>query len=110
MDAIMPGMTPGEEIDVVVSIDMSGSISNKQAQQFLGEIGGMMDAFDGYKVHVFCFDTDTYNPQDFSSENMETIEEAYKKEKKTVRDLNEIIFHLRMEIKRLHEILNESKH
>jgi hypothetical protein len=42
--------------------------------------------------------------------NMETIEEAYKKEKKTVRDLNEIIFHLRMEIKRLHEILNESKH
>jgi predicted metal-dependent peptidase len=75
MDAIMPGMTPGEEIDVVVSIDMSGSISNKQAQQFLGEIAGMMDAFDGYKVHVFCFDTDTYNPQDFSSENMESIEE-----------------------------------
>ena len=75
MDAIMPGMTPGEEIDVVVSIDMSGSISNKQAQQFLGEIGGMMDSFDGYKVHVFCFDTDTYNPQDFSSENMETIPE-----------------------------------
>jgi len=73
-DAIMPGMTPGEEIDVVVSLDMSGSISNKQAQAFLGEIAGMMDAFDGYKVHVFCFDTDTYNPQDFSSENMESIE------------------------------------
>jgi len=75
MDAIMPGMNPGEEIDVVVSIDMSGSISNKQAQQFLGEIGGMMDSFDGYKVHVFCFDTDTYNPKDFSSENMDLIEE-----------------------------------
>lgn len=74
MDAIMPGMTPGEEIDVVVTLDMSGSISNKQAQAFLGEIGGMMDSFDGYKVHVFCFDTDTYNPQDFSSENMESIE------------------------------------
>jgi predicted metal-dependent peptidase len=73
-DAIMPGMTPGEEIDVVVSIDMSGSISNKQAQAFLGEIGGMMSSFDGYKVHVFCFDTDTYNPQDFSSENMDLIE------------------------------------
>jgi len=75
MDAIMPGMTPGEEIDVVVSIDMSGSISNKQAQQFLGEIGGMMDSFDGYKVHVFCFDTETYNPKDFSSENMDIIDE-----------------------------------
>jgi hypothetical protein len=74
-DAIMPGMTPGEEIDVVVSIDMSGSISNKQAQAFLGEIGGMMNSFDGYKVHVFCFDTDTYNPKDFDNENMESIEE-----------------------------------
>ena len=73
-DAIMPGMTPGEEIDVVVSIDMSGSISNKQAQAFLGEIGGMMSSFDGYKVHVFCFDTETYNPKDFSSENMDSIE------------------------------------
>ena len=75
MDAIMPGMTPGEEIDVVVSLDMSGSISNKQAQAFLGEIGGMMDSFDGYKVHVFCFDTDTYNPQDFHSDNMDNISE-----------------------------------
>jgi predicted metal-dependent peptidase len=74
MDAIMPGMTPGEEIDVVVAIDMSGSISNHQAQAFLGEIGGMMDSFDGYKVHVFCFDTETYNPQDFTSENMDSID------------------------------------
>ena len=74
MDAIMPGMTPGEEIDVVVAIDMSGSISNTQAQAFLGEIAGMMDAFDGYKVHVFCFDTEIYNPQDFTSENLDTID------------------------------------
>lgn len=75
MDAIMPGMNPGEEIDVVIAIDMSGSISNSQAQAFLGEIGGMMDSFDGYKVHVFCFDTETYNPKDFSSENMDLIDE-----------------------------------
>lgn len=74
MDAIMPGMTPGEEIDVVVSLDMSGSISDKQAQAFLGEIAGMMDAFDGYRMHVFCFDTETYNPQDFTSENLDTID------------------------------------
>jgi predicted metal-dependent peptidase len=74
MDAIMPGMNPGEEIDVVVAIDMSGSISGKQAQAFLGEIAGMMDAFDGYKVHVFCFDTEIYNPANFTSENMDTID------------------------------------
>jgi len=74
MDAILPGQTPGEEIDVVVALDMSGSISNQQAQAFLGEVAGMMDAFDGYKVHIFCFDTAIYNPQNFSSENLDTID------------------------------------
>jgi hypothetical protein len=41
---------------------------------------------------------------------METIEEAYKKKREEVKDLNEIIYHLRMEIKRLQEIITESKH
>ena len=75
MDAVMPGMTPGEEIDVTIAIDMSGSISTKQGQAFLAEVAGMMDAFDGYKLHVFCFDTEVYNPQDFTSENMDTVDE-----------------------------------
>jgi predicted metal-dependent peptidase len=74
MDAIMPGMTPGEEIEVTVALDMSGSISNKQAMLFLTEIGGMMSAFSGYKIHVVCFDTQIYNPQDFNSENVDTID------------------------------------
>ena len=74
MDAVMPGMTPGEEIDVTIAIDMSGSISDSQAQQFLGEISGMMSSFDGYKLHVFCFDTSIYNPVDFTSENLDIID------------------------------------
>lgn len=75
MDAVMPGLTPGEEIDVDVAIDMSGSISKEQAQQFLGEIAGMIDQFDGYKLHVLSFDTEVYNPQSFSSDNMDSITE-----------------------------------
>lgn len=75
MDAVMPGMNPGEEIDVFVMIDMSGSISNKQGMQFLSEVAGMMEAFDGYRLKVACFDTRVYNMQDFTSENMENIEE-----------------------------------
>jgi predicted metal-dependent peptidase len=73
MDAIMPGMTPGEEIDVVVAVDMSGSISSKQAQAFLGEVGGMMNSFDGYRVRVISFDTQVYNDQQFTSEDMDDI-------------------------------------
>jgi predicted metal-dependent peptidase len=75
MDAIMPGTNPGEEIDVDIYIDLSGSISHKQGMEFLSEVMGMMDMFDGYVVHVSCFDTSVYNTQEFTSENMDTVEE-----------------------------------
>jgi predicted metal-dependent peptidase len=74
MDAIMPAMTPGEEIDVDVFIDLSGSISDAQGKAFLSEVAGMMSAFDGYRINVACFDTEVYNPQTFTSENLDTIE------------------------------------
>lgn len=74
LDAIMPGTTPGEEVDLAVAIDMSGSISNEQARLFLSEVKGIMEAFTSYRIHVFCFDTDIYNPQNFNSENLDTIE------------------------------------
>lgn len=75
MDAIMPSMTPGEEIDVSIALDMSGSISTKQAGQFISEVAGMMELFDGYRIHIFCFDTDAYAPADFTSDNMDSIDE-----------------------------------
>jgi predicted metal-dependent peptidase len=75
MDAVMPGMNPGEEIDVVVMIDMSGSISNKQGMEFLSEVAGMMEAFDGFRIRVACFDTKVYNLQEFTSENLDTVDE-----------------------------------
>ena len=75
MDAVMPGMTPGEEIDVDVFIDMSGSISNKQAKAFLSEVAGMMEAFDGYRINIACFDTEVYNPRTYTSENLDTVDE-----------------------------------
>ena len=74
MDAIMPGMTPGEEIDVTIMLDMSGSISNAQGKAFISEVAGMMSAFDGYKINIACFDTEVYNYQTFTSENMDSIE------------------------------------
>ena len=74
MDAIMPGMNPGEEVDLAVAIDMSGSISTKQAAQFLGEIRGIMEAFTSFRIHVFCFDTEIYNPQNFTSDNLDSID------------------------------------
>lgn len=75
VDAIMPGMIPGEEIDIAVALDMSGSIGDKQAADFLAEIKGIMQSFTGYKIHVFCFDTNAYGQQDFNSDNLDTIDD-----------------------------------
>jgi len=75
MDAIMPAMTPGEEIDVDVFIDLSGSISNDQGKAFISEVTGMMSAFDGYRINIACFDTEVYNPQTFTSENLDSVED-----------------------------------
>lgn len=75
MDAIMPGMIPGEEIDIAVAIDVSGSISERDAAVFLGEIRGIMESFTTYKIHVFSFDTEVWNPQDFNSDNLDNIED-----------------------------------
>jgi len=39
----------------------------------LSEIQGIMETFDSYRIHVFCFDTETYNPQQYNSENLDSI-------------------------------------
>jgi predicted metal-dependent peptidase len=74
MDAILPGTKPGEQIDVCIAIDMSGSIGTEDSKAFLSEIKGIMDSYDEYKITVWCFDTDIYNMQVFNSDNMDSIE------------------------------------
>jgi len=72
-EAIIPGMAPGEEVDIVVAMDMSGSISHDTARDFLSEVQGIMDAFTSFKIHVFTFDTEVYNPQTYTSDNLDEI-------------------------------------
>jgi predicted metal-dependent peptidase len=73
VDAVMPGMKTTDAIDIAVAIDTSGSISDKQARDFLTEIKGIMESFDSYRIHVFTFDTQCYNPQQYDSDNLEDI-------------------------------------
>ena len=67
--AILPGMNFDETIDICIGIDMSGSIGNDQAQDFLGEVKGIMDEYKEYNIKLWCFDTKVYNEQDFSSDS-----------------------------------------
>ncbi len=73
VDAVLPSQTPGEEIDITIAIDTSGSIGNDELKVFLSEIQGIMDSFSGYKIHVFCFDTGVHCPANYNSENLDSI-------------------------------------
>jgi len=75
MDAIMPGMKPEEMIDVAIAIDTSGSIDGNMLKDFLCEVQGIMEQFAAYKIHLFTYDTDVHNPQQYDSENLEDISE-----------------------------------
>ena len=73
MDAVMPGMKPDPMIDIAVSIDASGSMADRMLKDFLGEVGGIMEQFPNYRIHVLSFDTQVYNPRQFDSENLDDI-------------------------------------
>ena len=73
MDAIMPGMKNDELIDIAIGIDASGSIDERMLRDFLAETQGIMDQFQSYKIHIFTFDTQVYNPAQYNSDNLDAI-------------------------------------
>tara|TARA_B100001287_G_scaffold89254_1_gene74783 strand:- start:1638 stop:2906 length:1269 start_codon:yes stop_codon:yes gene_type:complete len=64
---VLPGMNFDQQIDCAIAFDMSGSIGNDQAKDFLSEVKGIMDEFKEYNVKLWCFDTAVYNEKDYSS-------------------------------------------
>jgi len=73
MDAVMPGMKPDEMIDIALAIDASGSMDEGMLKDILSEVQGIMDSFPVYKIHVISFDTQVYNPQQYDSDNLDSI-------------------------------------
>jgi predicted metal-dependent peptidase len=71
MSAILPGTNYDETIDICVAIDMSGSIGDEQAKDFLSEIKGIMEEYKEFKIKLWCFDTSIYNEADFDGYNMD---------------------------------------
>jgi len=71
--AILPGMMNEETIDVSVAIDMSGSISDKMAKDFLSEVKGIMDEYKDFKLDLWCFDTAVYNYAKFTGDTADEI-------------------------------------
>jgi predicted metal-dependent peptidase len=71
--AVLPGLMNQETIDVCAAIDMSGSISDKQAKDFISEVKGIMDEYGDFNLKLWCFDTEVYNFKEFSGDNSDEI-------------------------------------
>ena len=73
MDAGMylPGMDYENTIDIALALDMSGSILDEMAREMLSEVKGIMEQYNGFRIHLFCFDTEVHNPQVFTEHNMD---------------------------------------
>jgi len=71
--AVLPALMNEETIDVSIAIDMSGSISDVQAKDFLSEVKGIMEEYKDFKMDLWCFDTAVYNYAKFTGDNMDDI-------------------------------------
>ena len=71
--AILPGQNFDEQIDCCIALDMSGSIGDVQAKDFLGEVKGIMEQFKDYNIKIWCFDTKVYNEQEFTADGGEDL-------------------------------------
>lgn len=73
MGAILPGMTPGEDVEVAIAIDTSGSISMNMLRDFVSEVQGIMDQYESYKIRIWQFDTRVYGYEEFTHDDGKDI-------------------------------------
>ena len=71
--AVLPGMMNDETIDVCIGLDMSGSIGDAQAKDFISEVKGLMEEYVDYNIKLWCFDTEVYNLATFTADNGEDL-------------------------------------
>jgi len=69
----MPTLKKDDTIDIQIAIDMSGSISDSMAKDFLSETYGIMQLYNDFKIGIVCFDTATYNYKEFTKDNEDEL-------------------------------------
>lgn len=58
----------GEEVDVVVCVDTSGSISDDELNLFLSEINGILGSYPHIRCQLFFADWDLYGPYELAKD------------------------------------------
>ncbi len=72
---ILPGSLRTNGLDIVISMDMSGSITDDIANEFLSEISGIISQFDDYHIDIWSFDTKVYNHESYKNDSGSDITE-----------------------------------
>lgn len=70
---ILPGHNFKNSIDIAFVIDASGSMSDEMVADALSELKGIVEMYEDFKVTVWSFDTDVYNPKIFTPQNIDEI-------------------------------------
>lgn len=73
VDGVLPSRKVEQALDVHVALDLSGSITERQVGEFLGELNGIMTQFASFNLGVFCFDTRVYNYQVFTEDSIDAL-------------------------------------
>ena len=74
-NVVLPAMNKEQMIDICISIDASGSISDHDTNAFLSEVKGVMDQFGQYRIRIWSFDTKCYNFDTFTHDDGRDITE-----------------------------------
>lgn len=69
----LPTLDKDETIDIAIAIDMSGSISDEMARDFMSEVYGIVNSYNDYTISILSFDTQVYNFQKFTKDNEEDL-------------------------------------
>jgi predicted metal-dependent peptidase len=69
----LPTLDKDETVDIAIAIDMSGSITDDMARDFMSEIYGIVSSYSDYTISILCFDTQVYNFQKFTKDNEDDL-------------------------------------
>ena len=73
--AVLPGMNNGEKFIGALALDMSGSIGEQQSKEMLSEVKGILEQYEDYEIHIWCFDTAVYGYEKFEAGDGKDITE-----------------------------------
>lgn len=72
-DFVMPTLLRDVKVSVTLGLDMSGSIGRQEQIEFFSEVKGIIEQFGQFDINVFCWDTQVYNYQTFTEDNVDDL-------------------------------------